>query len=230
MSDQAKHAPERPEWRHGTKVHLNVYEGDRPVCQCHTVQDAALIIAAVNGYPVFVAEVRNVLDGSAKHAPERPEGLDEFLDCDICPHKWHGVTKVKLATYIRNLEASAKETAGELERVTDKLRLELWGHHETTAELGRLKAENERFRAVLNDAGFDDEVVAKIAEERDRLRETNRELVEALEATICTCIEQETKLPWDKIHPSNYSGQPAGWAVRVYCKRCLALARAKSQT
>lgn len=36
------------EWRVGRKVPLNVYEGDRPVCQCHTPEDAAFIVKAVN--------------------------------------------------------------------------------------------------------------------------------------------------------------------------------------
>jgi hypothetical protein len=35
-------------WRIGTKVPLNVYESDRPVCQCHTVEDARKIVAALN--------------------------------------------------------------------------------------------------------------------------------------------------------------------------------------
>lgn len=34
-------------WRVGLKVPLNVYDGDRPVCQCHTAEDAALIVAAM---------------------------------------------------------------------------------------------------------------------------------------------------------------------------------------
>lgn len=35
-------------WRVGTKVRLNVYEGDRPICQCHTEEDAARVVRAVN--------------------------------------------------------------------------------------------------------------------------------------------------------------------------------------
>jgi len=35
-------------WRVGTKVPINVYEGNRPVCQCHTALDARLIVEAVN--------------------------------------------------------------------------------------------------------------------------------------------------------------------------------------
>lgn len=32
------------EWRVGSKVPINVYDGDRPVCQCHTVIDAKRIL------------------------------------------------------------------------------------------------------------------------------------------------------------------------------------------
>lgn len=35
-------------WRQGSKVRLNVYEGDRPVCQCHNEQDARRIVEALN--------------------------------------------------------------------------------------------------------------------------------------------------------------------------------------
>jgi len=49
-------------WRVGKQVSLNVYDGDRPVCQCHNAEDAARIVAAVNamhftcGPPVEVVE------------------------------------------------------------------------------------------------------------------------------------------------------------------------------
>jgi len=43
---------DRPEdskvWRVGRNVPINVYEGDRPICQCHTALDAKLIVEAVN--------------------------------------------------------------------------------------------------------------------------------------------------------------------------------------
>jgi hypothetical protein len=35
-------------WRVGHKVPLNVYKGDRPVCQCHNAEDAAAIVQAMN--------------------------------------------------------------------------------------------------------------------------------------------------------------------------------------
>ena len=36
-------------WRVGGKVPLNVYEGDKPMFQCHTPEDAARIVALLNG-------------------------------------------------------------------------------------------------------------------------------------------------------------------------------------
>ena len=36
-------------WRVGSKVPLNVYDGDRPVCQCHSFLDALDIVNAMNG-------------------------------------------------------------------------------------------------------------------------------------------------------------------------------------
>ena len=42
-------------WRVGLKVPLNVYEGDRPVCQCHQPEDAERIVAAMNARREFEA-------------------------------------------------------------------------------------------------------------------------------------------------------------------------------
>jgi hypothetical protein len=36
------------QWRVGSKIPINVYDGDRPVCQCQTVADARKIVTAVN--------------------------------------------------------------------------------------------------------------------------------------------------------------------------------------
>lgn len=35
-------------WRVGQQVPINVYDGDRPVCQCHTAFDAKRIVDSVN--------------------------------------------------------------------------------------------------------------------------------------------------------------------------------------
>lgn len=35
-------------WRLGKRIKQNVYEGDRPVAQFHSVEDAILVVTAVN--------------------------------------------------------------------------------------------------------------------------------------------------------------------------------------
>jgi hypothetical protein len=53
-------------WRVGTKVPINVYDGDRPVCQCQTAEDARLIVVSVNRNTERAAieaqQDRNLLD------------------------------------------------------------------------------------------------------------------------------------------------------------------------
>jgi hypothetical protein len=50
--DRPRRAPTDPigvdKWRVGRAVPLNVYDGDRPVCQCHSTHDAMMIVTAVN--------------------------------------------------------------------------------------------------------------------------------------------------------------------------------------
>lgn len=43
-------------WRVGGKIPLNVYDGDRPVCQCHSVEDASRIVTAMNGATALLRE------------------------------------------------------------------------------------------------------------------------------------------------------------------------------
>jgi hypothetical protein len=45
-------------WRIGKQIPINVYEDDRPVCQCHTATDARRIAAAMNR----VREIAQELD------------------------------------------------------------------------------------------------------------------------------------------------------------------------
>lgn len=50
-------------WRVGEKVPLNVYEGDRPVCQCHTQEDARMIVYgmnAINSVSEFTCNIYNL--------------------------------------------------------------------------------------------------------------------------------------------------------------------------
>lgn len=50
-------------WRVGRKIPLNVYEGDRPVCQCHTEEEAMEICIAMNR---FRAERRSRMNEADK--------------------------------------------------------------------------------------------------------------------------------------------------------------------
>lgn len=54
----------RPQWRVGSKVPINIYEGDRPICQCHTAVDAKRIVAAVNGESVVQGDQPATRNGS----------------------------------------------------------------------------------------------------------------------------------------------------------------------
>jgi hypothetical protein len=47
-------------WRVGHKVPINVYEGDRPVCQCQTAEHARRIVEAMNAW-------------NASHEPPEPD-------------------------------------------------------------------------------------------------------------------------------------------------------------
>jgi hypothetical protein len=61
-------------WRTGRSISLNVYEGNRPVCQCHNEEDAARIVTAVNreAEAIVTAKVleRRFLDWMQERAPE----------------------------------------------------------------------------------------------------------------------------------------------------------------
>lgn len=59
-------------WRVGGKVPVNVYDGDRPVCQCHNAEDAARIVTSIN--TLTAAESR---EAAAKD--ERDESREEIV-------------------------------------------------------------------------------------------------------------------------------------------------------
>jgi hypothetical protein len=64
-------------WRVGSKVPINVYEGDRPVCQCQTAIDAKRIVEAVNAAGYRAGEAAQL--AKPKNCPtcrsERPDLL-----------------------------------------------------------------------------------------------------------------------------------------------------------
>jgi hypothetical protein len=73
--------PERGKWRVGSKVKLNVYEGDRPVCQCHSFIDADLIVTAMNRQePAINATLENVREIATRHGWNGRGYLSVWLD------------------------------------------------------------------------------------------------------------------------------------------------------
>lgn len=77
-------------WRVGSKVPLNVYDGDRPVCQCHNVGDAMLIVDAMNGcelqHATLRAELQRLRSGASTEALETVDwaGVAVLLECAAC--------------------------------------------------------------------------------------------------------------------------------------------------
>jgi hypothetical protein len=65
-------------WRVGGKVPLNVYEGDRPMFQCHTPEDASRIVSMLNA----TAALESRLDVMTKLAVEHKE-ISEALESQL---------------------------------------------------------------------------------------------------------------------------------------------------
>lgn len=61
--------PNETEWRVGRKIALNVYEGERPVCQCHNEIDASRITNAMMA----------IQDPVRAAAPELYDALQELM-------------------------------------------------------------------------------------------------------------------------------------------------------
>jgi len=75
------------EWRTGRQVPINVYDGDRPVCQCHTASDARLIVEAVNGdvSPAQRQELRCLVQAALRGvATQHTHNLIESAPCWAC--------------------------------------------------------------------------------------------------------------------------------------------------
>jgi hypothetical protein len=64
-------------WRVGRKIPINVYDGERPVCQCQTAMDAKRIVEAMNRQaPYEVDRLRAILADVGTHAAQM--SMDEF--------------------------------------------------------------------------------------------------------------------------------------------------------
>ena len=89
------------EWRVGSKVPINVYEGDSPICQCHTAIDAKRIVDAVNRESNDSWTPKQVL-GKLRHILDT-DGYD-FVTQRV--QEWHDELKS-----VELLEAFKAETA-----------------------------------------------------------------------------------------------------------------------
>lgn len=67
----------KPLWRQGTKVPINIYEGERPVCQCQTAADAKRIVQAVN----FATQVQALDKPTPKRG--RPHAVKTAVDAAV---------------------------------------------------------------------------------------------------------------------------------------------------
>lgn len=64
-------------WRIGQHVPINVYDGDRPVCQCHTAIDAQKIVRSVNAHEALIArEAVPELLGALKRAHDSLQSIN----------------------------------------------------------------------------------------------------------------------------------------------------------
>jgi hypothetical protein len=58
-------------WRVGKNIPLNVYDGDRPVCQTHTAIDARRIAAAMNQYDSDDRDWKQIAEALGFGNPEK---------------------------------------------------------------------------------------------------------------------------------------------------------------
>lgn len=68
-------------YRTGTKIKLNVYDGDRPMCQCHCEPDAVAIVLALN----CLANTGMAPDEANAPIDKKPEASRQAGEYDVAP-------------------------------------------------------------------------------------------------------------------------------------------------
>ncbi len=96
-------------WHQGSQVPINIYEGDRPICQTHTVADAKRIVAAVNR-----AVEQEVSPAQSEIARLRKEGLRVDADAD----KWMS-RAAKAETKLNRAESDIRELKAALRKLRE---------------------------------------------------------------------------------------------------------------
>jgi hypothetical protein len=70
-------------WRVGRTIPLNVYENDRPVCQCHNELDAKAIVDAMNATGEGIPIIHGAAELAEHDAKIRREAYDEGINHGI---------------------------------------------------------------------------------------------------------------------------------------------------
>lgn len=69
-------------WRVGRRVPINVYDDDRPVCQCQTAMDAKLIVNAINASIAPDGEVAEAMSTSGETWEEQLDRVMMMVEGD----------------------------------------------------------------------------------------------------------------------------------------------------
>jgi hypothetical protein len=67
-----------PPWHQGSKIPTNIYEGDRPICQTHTVADAKRIVESVNAVSKNLQQELAEAKGDLKSAVQDRDEFDKM--------------------------------------------------------------------------------------------------------------------------------------------------------
>lgn len=104
-------------WRTGARVPLNVYAGDRPICQCHNEEDARRIVEAVNWYEDLLADLRTAVGLINKRALAHCE--DDRAAVAAIERKWNGDGNQQSVEKIAELKKDLRTVTSAVEEFID---------------------------------------------------------------------------------------------------------------
>jgi hypothetical protein len=103
----------REEWRVGRKVRINVYCGDRPVCQCHNELDAREIVDGMNS----TAERRRLLSEAIEKNCRLQDDVAAIVSSHRSDWSWNEVL-----SDVRALQADRDELQRRLNNIIEDTR------------------------------------------------------------------------------------------------------------
>ena len=129
-----------PRWRVGNKKPINVYEGDRAVCNCRTPKDAAQIVAALNAAETRSQAAAPPVEAVGQQGADAITRLIEKWRKQIDQRMYSQPSTMVLLDCVKDLEVL------KLSDVPAELRHNLEACFEQNQ---RLAAENRRLREAL---------------------------------------------------------------------------------